>query len=168
MVTKKTLEERFIDAKIALIMETPDDELDEVLLAAGFDPNDLIQRGNKAIETVLTSLNEDIDLISDLPLPKKKEVVKMLGIPHSALTAIAERRAIFESIPKRFIRALAESIGVSVELMAKSLQGDVRKVYAAHKSDKPPTPPTQVAFEKLLKDAAMSEEKIRTLLEEGD
>lgn len=166
MKTKKTLEQRFIDAKIALIMETPDDELDEVLVAAGFDPNDLIQRGNKAIEGVLTSLKEDVDLISNLPLPKKKEVVRQLGISHGVLTAIAERRAIFESIPKRFIRALAESIGVSIESMVQSLNGSVRKAYASHKSDKPPIPPTQVAFEKLLKDAAISEERIRTLLEE--
>lgn len=166
MDTKKTLEARFIDAKIALILETPDDELDGVLVAAGFDPNDLVQRGNKAIDGVLTSLKEDVDLISNLSLSKKKEVVSTLGIPHSVLTAIAERRAIFESIPKRFIKALAESIGVSVELMSQSLEGSVRKAYAAHKSDKPPIAPTQVAFEKLLKDAAMSEEKIRTLLDE--
>lgn len=166
MNPKKALEQRFIDAKIALIMGTPDDELDEVLVAAGFEPNDLEQRGKKVIGQVLASLQEDTDFISSLALSKKKDIVKRLGIRHSVLAAIAERRAILESIPKRFILELAEAIEISPDEMMQSLRGPVRLVSASHKSDEAPTLPSQVSFERLLKDAAMSEEEIHNVMRE--
>lgn len=166
MNPKKLLEQRFIDAKIALIMNTPDEELDDVLIAAGFDPNDLERRGKKVIDKVLTSLQEGTDFISSLTLSTKKDIVKKLGIRHAVLEAIAEKRAIFESIPKRFIRELSDVIGVEPEDMMQSLKGPIRLVSASHKSDEAPTMPSQISFEKLLKDAAMSEEEIRNVMRE--
>jgi len=166
MDPKKALEQRFMEAKIALIMNTPDDELDEVLEAAGFEPNDLEQRGKKAVNRVLASLQEDADFITSLPISKRKEIVKQLGIRHAVLVAIAERRATFESIPKTFIRKLAEAIKISPEIMMQSLSGPVRLVSAPHKSDEAPTLPSQVSFKKLLEDAAMSEDEIRNVLRE--
>ena len=85
MDQKKTLEQRFMEAKIALIMNTPDDELDEVLEAGGFEPNDLEQRGKKAVNRVLASLQKDADFITSLPISKRKEIVQQLGIRHAVL-----------------------------------------------------------------------------------
>jgi len=61
-----------MEAKIALIMNTPDDELDEVLEAAGFEQMTWSKRGKKAVNRVLASLQEDADFITSLPISKRK------------------------------------------------------------------------------------------------
>lgn len=168
MDSKNTPEQRFLDAKVALIMGTPDDELDEVLEAAGLDPKDLELRGTKAVERALTLIQKTSNVLLDLPLGKKKEVVKLLGIKHTVLASLAERRAILDSIPRRFIRDLAAAIDVSFDSMVQGLTGPVRLVHAAHKSDEPPNPASQVPFEKLLRDAAMSEDEICKVMREDE
>jgi hypothetical protein len=168
MNSSKTPDQRFLDAKVALIMGTPDDELDEMLEAMGLDAKDLELRGTKAVEQALALIPEISNALSDLPLSKKKEVVQQLGIRHTILAGLVERRATLDTIPKRFIRALATAAEKPFDSIVLALTGPVRFVHAAHKSDEAPTVPSQVPFEKLLRDAAMSEEEIRKVMQEDD
>ena len=49
MTAHNVPDKRFLDAQIALLLETPDDDLDELLVAAGFEPPELAMRGENAI-----------------------------------------------------------------------------------------------------------------------
>lgn len=169
MNTKRIPDQRFLDAQIALIMSTPDGELDEMLQAAGFDPKDLATRGTVAVECVLAAIEQDnqsSDNMLSLPVARQREVAKRLGIRRSVFTGLAERRALVWSIPRKFLQRLAEELGETIEAITLALSGPVCSVTAQHKSDQAPEPPKQVTFEQLLMDASMTEGEIADLMRE--
>lgn len=167
MKAKKTPDQRFLDAQIALIMGTQDAELDELLQAAGFDAQDLAARGAGAVERALAAI-EQADKASaaleSLPVPRQREIASRLGIRRSVLTALAEHRALVETIPKRFLQRLADEVETTLEVMRLALMGPVLASASQHKSDKAPEFPKQVAFEQLLRDTAMTEDEIAELM----
>ena len=55
MKDNKTPDEKFLDAEIALLMNASPEELDEYLVAAGLDPQDLETRGMNAVKGALTN-----------------------------------------------------------------------------------------------------------------
>lgn len=170
MNTKKTPDQRLLDAQIALIMNTPDGELDEILQAIGLDPSDAATRGTVAVERALTAVeqaHQTLDALSTLPVSRQREVASLLGIRRSVFTALTENRALVETIPKRFLQKLSEEMGASLEAMTLALSGPVRFATAQHKSDQAPKLPNQVTFEQLLKDASMTEMEIVELLREN-
>jgi|APAra7269096661_1048516.scaffolds.fasta_scaffold00133_55 hypothetical protein len=169
MNTKKTQDQRFLDAQIALIMGAPDDELDGLLQEIGFNPNDLAARGKVAVERASAAIKQahhTSDVLSSLPAPRQREVAKRLGIRRSVLTALAEHRALVETIPKRFLQKLAMEVGATFETITLALSGPVRFASAQHKSDQAPEPPNQVTFEQLIRDASMTESEIAELMRE--
>lgn len=167
MNAKKTPDQRFLDAQIAVIMDTPDAELDDLLQAAGFDAKDLSERGASAVESALAAI-EQADkasaILESLPVPRQREVASRLGIRRSVLAALAEHRALVETIPKRFLQRLANEVEAPVKALMLALTGPVVVYAAQHKSDKAPDVPKQVTFEQLLRDAAMTEDKIAELM----
>lgn len=167
MNAKKTPDQRFLDAQIALIMNTPDAELDELLEAVGFDAQDLAARGASAVERALDAI-EQADKASaalqSLPISRQREIAGRLGIRRSVFAALAEHRALIATIPKRFLRRFANEMKTSVEVMRLALMGPVLAFDAEHKSDKAPELAKQVTFEQLLRDAAMSEDEVAELM----
>ncbi|OHV95086.1 hypothetical protein AKG95_22675 [Janthinobacterium lividum] len=170
MNTKKTPDQLLLDAQIAFIMSSPDSELDEVLLAAGLDPEDAETRGTAAVDRALTAV-EQANIISDalntLPVNRQREVATNLGIRRTVFAAIAENRARVQTIPKRFLEKLSHEMGASFEVMVLALSGPVRFASAQHKSDQAPELPNQVTFEQLLRDSSMAENEIADLLREN-
>lgn len=55
---QKTQDQRFMDMLVALVMDTPDAQLDELLRAAGFDPTDLATRGTGVISRALRAIEQ--------------------------------------------------------------------------------------------------------------
>lgn len=171
MNVKKTPDQRFLDAQIALIMGTPDDELDELLQEVGFTPNDLAARGTVAIERASATIqqaHQASDALNSLPANRQREVATRLGIRRSVFTALAEHRALVETIPKRFLQKLAMEVGTTLETITLTLSGPVRFATAQHKSDQAPELPNQVTFEQLVRDASMTELEIAELMREDD
>lgn len=167
MNANKTPDQRFLDAQIALIMGTPDAELDELLQAAGFDAQDLAARGAGAVERALAAIEQAgkaSAVLEALPVLRQREVASRLGIRRSVLAALAEHRPLVETIPKRFLERLASEVETTLEAMRLALTGPVAAVAAQHKSDKAPELPKRVAFEQILRDAAMTEDEIAELM----
>ncbi len=167
MNAKKTPDQRFLDAQISLIMDTPDAELDELLHVAGFDVQDLAARGAGAVELALVAIDladKASVALESLSVPKQREIANHLGIRRSVLAGLTERRALVETIPKRFLRRLANEVEATIEGMRLALMRSVLASASLHKSDKAPELPKQVAFEQLLRDAAMTESEIAELM----
>lgn len=171
MNSKKTPDQRFLDAQITLIMSTPNAELDELLQAAGFDVRDLAARGASAVGRAV-AVNEQADkasaVLGSLLVPRQREVASRLGIRRSVLAALSEHRAAVETIPKRFLNRLANEVETTLEAMRLALMGPVAATVSQHKSDKAPELPKQVTFEQLLRDAAMTEDEIAELMRDDD
>ena len=169
MAAKKTPDQRFLDAQIALIMSTSDVELDELLQTAGFDAKDLAARGAGAMERALAAIEEADKTSADLksmPVPRQKDVASRLNIRRSVLAALAEHRVLVETIPKRFLRTLANEMGTTFGAMRLALAGSIVPVASQHKADKVPELPEQVSFERLLRDAAMADDEIAELMQD--
>lgn len=167
MNAKKTPDQRFLDAQIALIMGTPDAELGDLLQAAGFDARDLAARGAGAVERALAAIEQAeraSAALESLPVPRQREVANRLGIRRSVLAGLSEHRALVETIPKRFLQELANELESTLEALRLALTGPLLAPAAQYKSDKAPELPRQVAFEQLLRDAAMTEEEIAELM----
>lgn len=169
MNAKRTPDQRFLDAQIALLMDTPDGELDEMLQAAGFDPKDLVARGTGAVERALVAFEQakqTSDALSSLPVVGQRDVAKRLGIRRSVFSALVERRARVETIPEPFLQRLAAEVGGTLESMRLALSEPVRFAAAQHKSDQAPELPKQVTFEQLLRDSSMTDAEIGELMRE--
>ena len=155
MDAKKTLDQRFLDA-----------EIDELLQAAGFDPQDLVVRGTNAVERVLVVMQQvktASATLDSLPVLRQREIASRLGIRRSVLAALSERRALVDTIPKRFLGKLAAEVETSLDAMRFALMRPVLAHVSQHKSDRAPEPPKQVAFQQLLRDAAMTDDEIAEL-----
>lgn len=165
----KTPDEKFLEAQIALLMDASAEELDEYLVAAGLDPQDIEKRGMNGVKGALTSLQvaQRAAALSDLSAARQREVAGHLGIKRSVLSALAEHRAIVSSIPKRFLTRLATELGDTVQTLSLVLSAPIAATRSAqHKSDTAPKEPVRVPFEQLLREAAMSEEEIAELMRE--
>jgi hypothetical protein len=165
----KTPDEKFLEAQIALLMEAGPEEVDEHLVAARLDPQDIENRGMNAVKGALTNLQivKRATALSELSADRQREMASHLGIKRSVLSALAEHRAILSSIPKRFMTRLANELGETVQTLSLILSVPMALTPSArHKSDTAPTAPVRVPFEQLLREAAMSENEIAELMRE--
>ncbi|WP_321955884.1 hypothetical protein [Paraburkholderia bannensis] len=169
MNTKKTPDQRFLDAQISLIMSASSAELEELLRAAELDGDALASKGTVAVERARSAIDDArkaSDELNSLPIARQRYIAERLGIRRSVLAALAEHRAIVETIPKKFLRLFASEVGATLEALSLALSGPVRAVAVQHKSDQTPEIPKQVRFERLLRDASMTEEEIAELMRE--
>jgi hypothetical protein len=167
----KTPDEKFLEAQIAVLMDASAEELNEILQAAGLEPQELEKQGMNAVKGALTSLQvaKKAAVLSDLSVPRQREVAARLGIKRSVFAGLAEHRAIVASIPKRFLQRLANEIGASVQAVTDALSAPlVAPTAAKYKSDVAPKAPVQVPFEQLLREAGMSQEQVAELMREAD
>lgn len=163
-------DKRFLDAQIALLLETPDDDLDELLVAAGFDPKELAMRGENAIAAARAHIAQAAKAsatLASLSVARQREVAIALGIQRSVLAAVTERRAFADSVPEGFVRRLAVLVESTFEGLRLALRGPLMAGAAAHKADKAPVAPKQVPFAQILKDAQMSDDQIATFLRDN-
>jgi hypothetical protein len=170
MIIKKTPDENFLDAQIALLTNAKVGELDEYLAAAGLNPQSLDERGTNAIKGALTSIQvakQTSATLAALAPARQKEIASRLQIKRSVFSALSEHRAIVSSIPVRFLKRLADELGAAVDALRLALSTPVISAgVPQYKSDDAPGAPVQVPFEQLLREAAMSEEEIAELMRE--
>ena len=172
MNAKKTPDENFLDAQIALLMNAKADELDEYLTAARLDPTELERRGTNAIKGALTSIQvakQTSATLSGLAPARQKEIASRLRIKRSVFVALSEHRVIVSSVPARFLRRFADELGAAVDVLRFALSTPMIPAGAAqYKSNETPRAPVQVPFEQLLREASMSEEEIAEFMREDD
>ena len=110
-----------------------------------------------------------IDPISALSVAESREIAKYLGIPRQVVTAFRERRVIVASIPRRFLARLAAAVNSTVESVESALALQPSPSLArSYKADEKPRNESPVAFERLLIDAGVSEEKRALLMADDD
>lgn len=173
MTTKKTADESLLDAQLDFIMNAPDDQFDEFLSETGANKTEMTRQATAAFDRAIdnhANANRAVEVLASLTPGQQAAVCQNLKIRRSVLSALREHRAVVSSIPKRFLRRLAHEMGQSMQTMADALSfPPPARLLSEHKADtKPVVQPSRVAFEQLLRDAAMSEEDVQELMRDGD
>lgn len=119
---------------------------------------------HQKVETVVVA-----NPFESLSIDELRSFAKDLGIPRQVVTALKECKVIVATIPLRFLRKAALLLHTTVEQLTAFLEGPPSDRRAAsYKADAKPSVESAVSFESILKDANLSEEDIRDLMEEPD
>lgn len=104
------------------------------------------------------------DPFADLSVPKLREVAQTLDVPRQVIMAFRERTVIGASVPKRFLTRLAGLVGSNFQALCDTLALPPQPLARNYKADDKPSVAVQVTFERLLRDAGLSDEQIEQLL----
>lgn len=173
MTTKKTADESLLDAQLDFIMNAPDDQFEDFLSETGTDKAEMTRKVTAAFDRAIDNTgnaNRAADALASLTPGQQATVCQNLRIRRSVLSALREHRAVVSSIPRRFLRRLAEELGQTIQAMVGAFQlTPPARVVSQHKSDsKPVAEPPRVTFEQLLRDAAISDDEVQELMREDD
>lgn len=92
-----------------------------------------------------------------------------LGIPRQVLIAFREGAVLIESVPRRFLRRMANAIGSTLDKLLGDLAAPPMVPVRSYKAkDKKPVRKEPVSFERLLIDAQVPADKRAELLAEDD
>ncbi|RWH94138.1 MAG: hypothetical protein EOR51_11600 [Mesorhizobium sp.] len=108
------------------------------------------------------------DPFAALTVDDWRVVARRLELPRQVVTALRERRVFLVSIPRRFLKRLAEVIGSTVAQLESSWGSAQLSAARSYKADGKPTVGEQVSFEQVLIDAGVPAEKRARLLAEAD
>ena len=105
------------------------------------------------------------DPLSALSVAQARDVAITLKVPRQVITALKERRVLAATIPKAFLHRFAEAAQLTVDQLAQSLAlSPGSEVARSYKSDGKPSVGAQVSFERLLRDAGVSDAQRAALM----
>lgn len=96
-----------------------------------------------------------------------RTVAQLLGVPRQVVTALRERRVALSTIPRGFLRRFAEATGSSLEELQSAWTSVPLVGARSYKADDKPNSGGQVAFEQVLIEAGVSDDKRAQLLGEA-
>jgi hypothetical protein len=110
-----------------------------------------------------------VDPFASIDVAMSRHIAKTLGVPRQVITAFRERRVNVASVPRRFLRRIADSIGSTFDELAAGLALPLAPRPArSYRSDDKPTVQKQISFEQVLIDAGVSEDERAALMAEGE
>lgn len=173
MTTKKTADESLLDAQLDFIMNAPDDQFEEFLSETGANKAEMTRKATAAFDRAIDNTgnaNRAAEALAILTPGQQATLCQSLKIRRSVLSALREHRALVSSIPRRFLRRLAEELGQTIQAMVGAFQlPPPARIAGQYKSDsKPVAEPSRVTFEQLLRDAAMSDGEVQELMRDED
>lgn len=97
---------------------------------------------------------------------RQRELSQALGVPRQVIFAFVGRGVIASSVPGRFLARMAEALQSTVSDLRAYLSQEPQRAVRYAKADDKPLDPGQVPFEKLLRDAGLSEAQAAEFLKE--
>lgn len=144
----------------------------ELTRVDAIDPVELLPEERVLINTGWKRFANDCTKIATNPFAnlstaELKKISETLGIKRSVLTAFRECTVIATSVPRRFMRSLADAIGCELDMLRQHLMNSPAiSLGRSYKSDKKPQSIKAVQFEQLLIDAEVPEVDRKRLLED--
>ena len=109
------------------------------------------------------------DPFAALSTPQLRDAARQINVPRQVLTAIRERRVLIETVPRRFLRQLAEAIHSTLDDLTALLSAPSGQTLArSFRANTKPAATAAVSFEQILIEAGVSYERRAALLQEGD
>lgn len=89
---------------------------------------------------------------------RNREIAAELGIPRQVVTSFRERRIRPNSVPRGFLRRMAEALAIPADgLVAWMIPPPPGSLVRSYRADGQPGPATQLTFEQVLIEAGVSE-----------
>ncbi|WP_395443940.1 hypothetical protein [Caulobacter sp. UC70_42] len=109
------------------------------------------------------------DPFAALSPTRSREIALELAVPRQILTSFRERRIQPATVPEAFLRRLAAALAVSVDdFLAWMIPPPANSLARSYRADGQPGAATQLAFERVLIDAGVSEsDRARLLADEN-
>lgn len=109
------------------------------------------------------------DPFAALSPTRSREIATEMGVPRQVVTSFRERRIQPASVPRGFMRRLADAVSISPDDLFAWLSPPPALAFArSYRADAQPTAATQVSFERVLIDAGVSEDDRARLLADVD
>ena len=109
------------------------------------------------------------DPLAALSPTRSREIATEMGVPRQVVTSFRERRIQPASVPRGFLRRLADAVSISPDDLFAWLSPPPAPAFArSYRADAQPTAATQVSFERVLIDAGVSEDDRARLLADVD
>lgn len=109
------------------------------------------------------------DPLAALSVADVRELATTLGVPRQVVAAFREHRVLVNSIPRRFLERLASLVQASGEQLKQALALPPTVAGARnYKADAPPEEGGPIAFERLLVDAGVPEDRRALLMSDSD
>jgi hypothetical protein len=106
-----------------------------------------------------------VDPFETLSVTDLRAIAKQLGVPRQVLAAFRERKVVVSSIPRRFLEGLAAAMNTHVEAVLNTLSlPPALESARSFKADAKPQSDPQVAFERLLTDAGVTDDQRTRLM----
>ena len=110
-----------------------------------------------------------VDPFSFLSLQELREIASGLGVPRQVLTAFRHRRVVLSTVPRSFLRRLAEHLNATTEHLVRTLSLPPHAIYEhSFRSDRKPVSSEAVSFEQVLIDAGAPEDERARLMSESE
>lgn len=109
------------------------------------------------------------DPFAALSPTRSREIATEMGVPRQVVTSFRERRIQPASVPRGFMRRLADAVSISPDDLFAWLSPLPAPAFArSYRADAQPTAATQMSFERVLIDAGVSEDDRARLLADVD
>jgi hypothetical protein len=109
------------------------------------------------------------DLFAALSTQQLRDLAKTLDVPRQVITAFRDRLVLIETVPRRFLERMAAAIQKPRNTLTANFAPVAFAISTrSYKADAKPTASQPVAFERLLIDAGVSDEKRARLLADSD
>lgn len=143
----------------------------EIFLVSNTEERQLTAEDEEAIDAAWTRIQSGtVPVVTDpfahLPVQKVREIAQTLNVRRQVITAFRERTVEVTSVPKKFLKNLASLLNVTTQHLQQSLTLPPQQL-RSFKADSKPTEAGKVTFERILRDADLSEEEIKALMEDG-
>jgi len=143
----------------------------EIFLVKNTEERKLTAEDEEAIEAAWTRIQSGIvpvvtDPFAHLPVQKVREIAQTLNVRRQVITAFRERTVEVTSVPKKFLKNLASLLNITTQHLQQSLTLPPQQL-RSFKAESKPTEAGKVTFERILRDADLSEGVIKSLMEDG-
>lgn len=143
----------------------------EIFLVNNMEERELTAEDEEAISSAWSRIQSSgssvaIDPLAELPPKKAREIAKSLNVPRQVLLAFHERTVEVASVPKKFLSNLASLLNITALHLQQLLMLPPQQA-RSFKADNKPSEAGKVTFERLLHDANLSDEEIKSLMEDG-
>ena len=101
--------------------------------------------------------------------PERQRVLaNSLGLPRQVILGLMERAIVASSIPKPFLRRLAQELNGTTQDLLDYLSQPRQALFRAAKADHKPGGTKQIPFEQMLREAGLSEAEVSRLLADDE
>ncbi len=145
----------------------------DILAFSQEDDSPLLEPDHMRIQSALSQFQAAAARVARTALvratpERQRALASSLGVPRQVILGLMERAIVVSSIPRPFLRQLAQELNATTQDLLDYLSQPRQAVLRAAKADVKPGGTMLVSFEQMLRDAGLSEADVSKLLADDE